>query len=96
MVSCIGGASENDCLPDFLIDIEVAIGRLVPAQLVSLLLQHVVQDLHPQEQLLIFLLEVLLSQYLEGIFVREWLASERVSVLGDLTGDGAHERDWPV
>ena len=96
MVSCIGGASENDCLSDFLIDIEVAIGRLVPAQLVSLLLKHVVQDLHSQEQLLIFLLEVLLAQDLEGIFIREWLASERVSVLGNLASDGAHERDWPV
>ena len=83
-------AASYDCLADTFIDIQVAVRGLISPQLVSLLLQHVIQHLHPQEELLILFLEVLFSQDLECFFIGKWLSSEWVSVLGNLVGDWTH------
>ena len=78
------------------VKVEVAVRRLVAPQFVSFLLQHVVKDLHAEEKLFVFFLEVLLAQDLEGLLVGEWLASKRVSVPSNLVSNGAHQRHRSV
>ena len=75
---------------DSLVQVKIAIARLVAAQLVSLLLKHVVKHLKAQEELLILLLEVLLSHDLECLLVCKRLPSQWVSELGHFVGDWAH------
>lgn len=91
-----GLVTAHQCLPYGLINVKVAIRGLIPPQLVSFLLEHIVEHLHAKEKLLVFFLEIFLSQDLECFLVGEGLPSERVSILRDLVCNRAHQGDRSV
>ena len=78
------------------IEIKIAVRRLVAPKFVSLLLKHVVKDLHAQEHFFILFLKILFTQDLEGFFISERLTSKRVSVFGNLVCNWTHERNRTV
>lgn len=69
---------------------------MVASQFITLLLQHIIEDLEAQEKFLILLLEVLFAEDLKCFLVGEGLTGEWIAELGDRVGDWAHQGDWTV